>query len=520
MSSPLLRSQSGSNLRRIESAPLLTGGGYADQYLYGTVDDETVEEAAPQNKRDVTPLPARQISLLCLMRMANPIAYSQIFPYINEMMEDIGVVDHVAQVGYYSGLVDSTFAFVQLFTCLRLGMLADRWGRKPMLLIGLAGVALCTILFGMAKSFIFAVATRAVAGALAGNSMIINSSVGDITDESNQAQAYAWIGLSYNVASIVGPAIGGSFAKPEVTFPNTFGKIWLLQEYPYLLPCLITSLVAIIAFILCALFFKETVVRRPVLKQVESSYSAQDVSSEALAARDLSTWQLALDPVLFYILREHFILNILDTCSSVVFTLFAYTPIQHGGLSRNPREIGFAVALSGVLSGTVEVIFLAPLQRQFGVATLLKCTMSLWPLVFLSFPFTHLVARLTLGDPTATDMRTQPAGVAVWTCIFLQLLLQRVAAMAYPLNLILTRNAVPSDEILATVFGLSQLISSSARTVGPAFINSLFAFSKEHYVLGGNLVWLVMVAISLLGMLAAMKVRDGRRNLSEDDIPE
>ena len=81
-------------------------------------------------------------------------------------------------------------------------------GRKPVLLIGLSGVVICTVLFGLSRSFVFAVATRAAAGALSGNTMIINSAVGDITDETNQAQAYAWIGLAYNIASILGPAIG------------------------------------------------------------------------------------------------------------------------------------------------------------------------------------------------------------------------------------------------------------------------------------------------------------------------
>lgn len=65
-----------------------------------------------------------------------------------------------------------------------------------------------TFFFGLSKSFIFAVTTRAVAGALSGNAMVINSAVGDITDETNQVQAYVWTGLAYNIASICGPVIG------------------------------------------------------------------------------------------------------------------------------------------------------------------------------------------------------------------------------------------------------------------------------------------------------------------------
>ena len=38
--------------------------------------------------------------------------------------------------------------------------------------------------------------------------MLINSAVGDITDESNQAQAYAFIGLAFNAASVIAPLLG------------------------------------------------------------------------------------------------------------------------------------------------------------------------------------------------------------------------------------------------------------------------------------------------------------------------
>ena len=81
-------------------------------------------------------------------------------------------------------------------------------GRKPLLLIGLYGVVICTFLFGLSKSFAWALMTRAIAGAVSGNAMIINSAIADITDETNQAQAYTITGLAYNVASILGPVIG------------------------------------------------------------------------------------------------------------------------------------------------------------------------------------------------------------------------------------------------------------------------------------------------------------------------
>lgn len=73
----------------------------------------------------------------------------------------------------------------------------------------------------------------------------------------------------------------------------------------------------------------------------------------------------------------------------------------------------------------------------------------------------------------------------------------------------LTRNAAPSNEVLGTVFGLSQLVGCVSRAIAPAFISSLFAFSKEHSIWGGNFVWAIMVAFSLLGVRMSFTVRDG-----------
>ena len=90
----------------------------------------------------------------------------------------------------------------------------------------------------------------------------------------------------------------------------------------------------------------------------------------------------------------------------------------------------------------------------------------------------------------------------------------------------MTKNAAPSKTVMGTVFGLGQLVACVARTLAVSFVrsvfvqfwqehalterlSSLFAFSKEHNVLGGNLVWVVMTVVSLLGTWSAVIVRDG-----------
>jgi len=104
--------------------------------------------------KPTTPLPKMQLFLLFFIRMTDPVAFNCIFPFVQQMLLDIGAVQDPEKVGYYAGVVslmakssgvmligqvESVFSLVQLFTIFHWGALSDRIGRKPVLIIvGLA----------------------------------------------------------------------------------------------------------------------------------------------------------------------------------------------------------------------------------------------------------------------------------------------------------------------------------------------------------------------------------------------
>lgn len=68
--------------------------------------------------------------------------------------------------------------------------------------------------------------------------------------------------------------------------------------------------------------------------------------SEICTPERESALKIALDPVLFSVLQTFFMLNALNGAASAVFTLFAYTPVKDGGLSRNVCYVHVSVVLS------------------------------------------------------------------------------------------------------------------------------------------------------------------------------
>lgn len=62
---------------------------------------------------------------------------------------------------------------------------------------------------------------------------VIKSTIGELTDETNQARAFSFIPLAFAFGSIIGPSIGGKLSNPTQEFPQWFGNSAFLAKYPY-----------------------------------------------------------------------------------------------------------------------------------------------------------------------------------------------------------------------------------------------------------------------------------------------
>lgn len=79
--------------------------------LLNDAQHDPEDQDSPVKK--ATPLPIAQLLIVCAIRLMDPIAFTQIFPYINEFIAFLKLTDDPSQTGFYSGLVESTFAVTQ-----------------------------------------------------------------------------------------------------------------------------------------------------------------------------------------------------------------------------------------------------------------------------------------------------------------------------------------------------------------------------------------------------------------------
>ncbi|KAK7693338.1 hypothetical protein QCA50_002906 [Cerrena zonata] len=185
---------------------------YQDYEDAAGLEEEPSGSHHPKGSKAVTPLPKAQLASLCMVRLVDPIAFTQIFPYVNEMMEYLKVTEDHSKIGFYSGLVESSFAVSQLLSIYHWAKLSDKIGRRPVILIGITGIALTSFFLGLSNSLIGVLIARALGGFFSGNIAVIHSVLGEITDSTNQAIAFPIYGLCWPFGAIVGPLIGGTLS--------------------------------------------------------------------------------------------------------------------------------------------------------------------------------------------------------------------------------------------------------------------------------------------------------------------
>ncbi|KAI8924177.1 major facilitator superfamily domain-containing protein [Entophlyctis helioformis] len=194
-------------------------------------------------------LPWKQMFMICTVTFVEPVQFGVLFPFIYFLVRDFHIARDEKELGFYVGMLASSFCVAQLFTSLPWGWLSDRIGRRPVILIGLIGNAITCALFGASETYIYAISMRTLCGLLNGNIGVIKSMLGEISDASNRGIAFAYWESAFGIGTIVGPIIGGFLVDPVHTYPWLFGDSVLFTRFPYLLPCLVSAFISVLGAI-------------------------------------------------------------------------------------------------------------------------------------------------------------------------------------------------------------------------------------------------------------------------------
>ncbi|MDV7502374.1 TCR/Tet family MFS transporter [Acinetobacter baumannii] len=139
-----------------------------------------------------------------------------IFPILPLLLQDM---THSTHISIYMGILASLYAAMQFIFSPLLGALSDRWGRRPVLLISLAGSAVNYLFLTFSHSLILLLVGRIIAGITSANMAVASTYIVDVSQENNRAKYFGLINAMFGVGFIIGPVLGGFLSEYGLRLP-------------------------------------------------------------------------------------------------------------------------------------------------------------------------------------------------------------------------------------------------------------------------------------------------------------
>lgn len=143
----------------------------------------------------------RSLVVLCIVTAIDMLGFGIIVPILPFYAEALGAT------AVDLAVIVAAFPLAQSISYALLGRLSDRYGRRHLIVVGLAISAVSYVAFGFASSFWMLLLSRIGAGFGAGTFAVLQAFAADLTDDKQRTAAMGYIGASYGVGIMLGPAL-------------------------------------------------------------------------------------------------------------------------------------------------------------------------------------------------------------------------------------------------------------------------------------------------------------------------
>ncbi|PHH77388.1 hypothetical protein CDD80_665 [Ophiocordyceps camponoti-rufipedis] len=377
-----------------------------------------------------------------------------------------------SDVGFYSGLIESCFSLSQMMFLIPWSRLADRIGRKPVLIGTLSGMAIGQALFGLSTSLSAMIAFRSLSGILSGSGVVVRTAIGDVSTVETRAAAYSWFGFAGNLGMFLGPLVGGALADPARTMPRFFGQVDVLIRHPYALSGLAVAVIIGGSALAAAVGLGETLPEKKLRGHQEEP---------ALSIRQLMACPGVAAGLAIYV---HVML--LAFVFAAILPLALYTPIHLGGMACSSAATSVYMAVQGASQALWLLLVFPWLQRRIGTKRVLRLCGLAGPLFYGGFVLMNALLRL---DSDVSRRLFWVVGVVVAT-------VGPGVNMAATCAQLVIQEVAPDGRSVGLMNALALTLASAIRSFVPAVSTIVFASGVRSQIIYGYLAWAVLIPLS------------------------
>lgn len=257
-----------------------------------------------------------------------------VIPVLPQLIETLSGSD--AAAGMWNGLFVALWAGMQFLCSPIIGSLSDRFGRRPVILISVAGLALDYVLMALAPNLWWLALGRILAGVTSSSFTSTFAYMADITPPEGRAKGYGLIGAAFSAGFVAGPLLGG-----------------VLGEISHRAPFWAAAILSGLAFLYGLFVLPESLA--PEKRMAFSWRRANPFGALKLLQSHPELSSLAVGNFLLYFAHHIF---------SAIFVLYAGDRYGWGAW-----QVGSLLALVGLLDMGVQGLLVGPVVRRLGDRT-------------------------------------------------------------------------------------------------------------------------------------------------------
>ncbi|KAM0832066.1 hypothetical protein ACQ4PT_065125 [Festuca glaucescens] len=436
-----------------------------------------------------TGIPYKEFVFVGVTSLASALPISSLFPFLYFMIQDMHVAKNEQDIGVYAGLLGASYMAGRFAGSLFWGVVADRVGRKPIIAFSLFTVVILNTLFGLSVNYWMALTTRLLLGSLNGMLAPMKAYCVEVCRPEHHALGLSVLSSAWGIGLVIGPSIGGYLAQPAKHYPNLFSENSIFGRFPYFLPCLCISLVALGALISC-IWLPETLHMHKNLEvEIEMVGDSRPAPRREAPHPEKSLYK---NRPLMSSIAAYCVFTLHDTAYSEIFSLWTVSDKKYGGLGFSSKDVGQVLAVSGAGLLVYQLFIFRHVHNLLGSVNSLRIASALSIPILASYPF-------------MTNLSGTKLGLALY---FAAIAKGALAMTILTGNAILQNNAVSQNQ-RGAANGLSATGQSLFKTIAPVGAGVLFSWAQKRqnamFLPGDQIIFVILNLVELLGLVLSFK---------------